>query len=159
MHKNSRQQVYNDFLDYHTVYCDLSECKKRVRSLTIENRLIRTYRLGMTSESTFILSTLCTPTSESLDLYSSVETQWVSCTQQAFHYKPLFHTDTESRPTNEWLCYNLPRDGSSYRNLLNYSDSYLDAPSTGPASGSRVSFCQHFPFGYSINFHFWDNIK
>lgn len=28
---------------------------------------------------------------------------------------------TKSRPTNEWLCYNLPRDGS-YRNLLNYSD-------------------------------------
>lgn len=29
--------------------------------------------------------------------------------------------DAKSRPTNEWLCYNLPRDGS-YRNLLNYSD-------------------------------------
>lgn len=29
----------------------------------------------------------------------------------------------KSRPTNERLCYNLPRDGSS-GNLLNYSDSY-----------------------------------
>lgn len=51
---------------------------------------------------------------------------------------------TKSRPTNERLCYNLPRDGSS-GNLLNYSDWW---PGSGHPVVARPRPPRSLPFRF-----------
>lgn len=57
-----------------------------------------------------------------ISLCSRLDLYWYGVGSYRTAYTYLGYTRrAKSRPTNEWLCYNLPRDGS-YRNLLNYSD-------------------------------------